>query len=73
MKKDKEKNGETIKHPLGFDVKLREIGYTEEYTETMAAIDAAIEEEEIKQATEAGICRHCGQDIEDCPGYKCWM
>ena len=66
MKKDKAKNGEAI-------LEIFEIGYTEEYTETMAAIDAAIEEEEIKRATEAGVCRHCGQDIEDCPGYKCWM
>ena len=26
-----------------------------------------------RQAKEAGYCIHCGSDIDDCTGYKCWI
>mgnify|MGYP003150788323 CR=1 FL=1 len=46
---------------------------TEEYSKAEAAIDAAIEEEEIKKERKTGVCRYCGQNKEDCTGYKCWI
>lgn len=45
--------------------------------EEQAHIDArndAIElEREEEQARAEGYCIHCGEDLKNCTGYKCWI
>ena len=38
-----------------------------------AAADAALMEEEEREANDEGYCFHCGEELEDCTGYKCWI
>ena len=35
--------------------------------------DAACQEQEEQNAQAAGYCYHCGDTLEDCTGYKCWI
>lgn len=37
------------------------------------AAEAHHMEQEEQQAKEEGYCIHCGSDIDDCTGYKCWI
>ncbi|SVE32051.1 uncharacterized protein METZ01_LOCUS484905, partial [marine metagenome] len=37
-----------------------------------AANDAYQHEEEAQEAYDEGYCIHCGEELEDCTGYKCW-
>jgi hypothetical protein len=30
-------------------------------------------EEEAQEAYDEGYCIHCGEEVEDCTGYKCWI
>ena len=34
--------------------------------------DDQVMREEEQQAKDKGYCIHCGADIDDCTGYKCW-
>jgi hypothetical protein len=36
-------------------------------------MDAFQQEQEEKEANENGFCIHCGEDLEKCTGYKCWI
>ena len=46
---------------------------TEQEQAQMDARAASQEQEQAEQeAKEAGYCYHCGAEIDDCPGYKCW-
>ncbi len=38
-----------------------------------AAHEAHAMEQEEAQAKEQGFCIHCGFDLKDCTGYKCWI
>jgi len=38
-----------------------------------AANDAYQHEEEEREANDEGYCFHCGEELEDCTGYKCWI
>ena len=38
-----------------------------------AANDAYQHEEEAQEAYDEGYCIHCGEELEDCTGYKCWI
>ena len=38
-----------------------------------AAHEAALMEQEEAQAKKEGFCIHCGFDLKDCTGYKCWI
>jgi hypothetical protein len=35
-------------------------------------MDALQQEQAEQEAKDAGYCYHCGAEIDDCPGYKCW-
>jgi len=37
------------------------------------AADAAQAQAEEQQARDEGFCIHCGESLEDCTGYKCWI
>tara|TARA_B100000470_G_C19666022_1_gene335380 strand:- start:480 stop:656 length:177 start_codon:yes stop_codon:yes gene_type:complete len=37
-----------------------------------AANDAHQQELEENEAAEKGYCIHCGEQLKDCVGYKCW-
>jgi hypothetical protein len=45
--------------------------------EQQAHMDAAAEahqtELEEQEAKEKGYCLHCGDDLDKCTGYKCWI
>ena len=45
--------------------------------ELEAHLDAQAEahhmEQEEQQAKEEGFCIHCGSDVDNCTGYKCWI
>ena len=45
--------------------------------EEQAHMDAAAEahqmEQEEQEAKEKGFCLHCGSDVNNCTGYKCWI
>ena len=45
----------------------------EEQSHYDAACEAAAMEEEEAQAKAEGFCIHCGFDLKDCTGYKCWI
>ena len=38
-----------------------------------AANDAHVAEQEEQQARDEGYCIHCGAELEECTGYKCWI
>lgn len=31
------------------------------------------QEQEEQEANEKGFCIHCGETLDDCTGYKCWI
>ena len=45
--------------------------------EEQVHLDAQAEAQEFQreeeQAKSQGFCIHCGSDIDDCTGYKCWI
>ena len=46
-------------------------------SEEQAHLDAQAEahhmEQEERQAKEDGFCIHCGDGLDKCTGYKCWI
>ena len=48
-----------------------------EREEEQVHLDARAEAQEMEreeaQAREEGYCIHCGSDLDDCTGYKCWI
>ncbi len=38
-----------------------------------AAAEAHQTELEEQEAKEKGYCLHCGDDLDKCTGYKCWI
>ena len=45
----------------------------EEQVHLDARAEAQEMEREEAQAREEGYCIHCGSDLGDCTGYKCWI
>jgi len=37
------------------------------------AAEAHQQELEEQEANEKGFCFHCGETLDDCTGYKCWI
>lgn len=35
--------------------------------------DALQQEQEEQEAHDNGYCIHCGEELKDCSGYKCWI
>ena len=35
--------------------------------------DALQQEQEEQEANDNGYCIHCGEELENCTGYKCWI
>jgi len=38
-----------------------------------AQAEANQQEQEEQEANEKGLCFHCGEKLDDCTGYKCWI
>ena len=45
----------------------------EEQVHLDARAEAQEMEREEAQAREEGYCIHCGSDLDECTGYKCWI
>ena len=53
------------------EVKQLESGEEEAHLDAIA--DAAVFEEEKRNADEQGVCVHCYEPKDQCTGYKCWI
>ena len=38
-----------------------------------AAADAHQQKLDEKEANDRGFCFHCGEELKNCTGYKCWI